>query len=128
AYVWPDQGRRLAQMEAALAIAGQDPPEVAKGDAAEWLEARLAERREGATRVVLHSIAFQYFPERTKSRIVAAMEEAGAGATLAAPLAWLRYEHDGGERISLRLRTWPGGEERLLAYCHPHGSEVEWLE
>jgi hypothetical protein len=28
---------------------------------------------------------------------------------------------------SVRLRTWPG-DERLLAWAHPHGSSVEWLE
>lgn len=128
AYVWPDQARRLAQLEAALAVAAGDPPEVEPGDAADWLEARLGERQEaGMTRVVLHSIAFQYFPEETKARIAAAMGEAGAAATVAAPLAWLRYEHDEGERISLRLRAWPGGGDRLLAYCHPHGSRVKWL-
>jgi hypothetical protein len=127
AYVWPDQARRLAQLEAALAIAAADPPEVEPGDAAEWLEARLAEPREaGVTRVVLHSIAFQYFPEEAKRRIERALAEAGAAAAAEGPLAWLRYEHDGGERISLRLRTWPG-EESLLAHGHPHGSKVEWL-
>jgi hypothetical protein len=128
AYIWPDQSRRLAQLEAALAIAAEDPPEVEPGEAADWLEARLGEPQEaGVTRVVLHSIAFQYFPEATKARIAAAMEEAGAAATLADPLAWLRYEHEPGEdRIALRLRTWPG-EDRLLAYCHPHGSSVRWL-
>ena len=127
AYVWPDQVRRLAQLEAALAIASGDPPEVEPGDAADWLEGRLQEGQSaGETRVVLHSIAFQYFPDATKARIGAAMAEAGAAATFAAPLAWLRYEHDGGEAISLRLRTWPGGE-RLLANGHPHGSAVEWL-
>ncbi|HEX8240556.1 MAG TPA: DUF2332 family protein [Allosphingosinicella sp.] len=129
AYVWPDQARRLAQLEAALAIAAEDPPEVEPGDAAAWLEARLAEPQgAGATRVVLHSIAFQYFPAGTKARIAAAMAEAGAEATPEAPLAWLRYEHgEGEERITLRLRTWPG-DERLLAHCHPHGSWVKWLD
>jgi hypothetical protein len=129
AYVWPDQPRRLAQLEAALAIAAADPPDVEPGDAASWTEARLAEPAgAGATRVVLHSIAFQYFPEAAKTRIAAALERAGAAAAAAAPLAWLRYEHDAGdERITLRLRTWPGGEERLLAYCHPHGSSIRWL-
>jgi hypothetical protein len=127
AYVWPDQARRLAQLEAALAIAAQDPPEVEAGDAADWLEARLAEPREaGVSRVVLHSIAFQYFPEEAKARIEAALEQAGEASTGDRPLAWLRYEHEGGERIALRLRTWPGGES-LLAHGHPHGSSVEWL-
>ncbi len=128
AYVWPDQARRLAQLEAALAIAAGNPPEVEPGDAADWLEARLAERpAAGVTRVVLHSIAFQYFPDETKARIAGAMEAAGAAASFARPLAWLRYELEGGEAISLRLRAWPSGEERLLAYCHPHGSRVKWL-
>jgi hypothetical protein len=129
AYVWPDQARRLDQLEAALAIAAAEPPEVEAGDAAGWLDSRLAEpRAAGTTRVVLHSVAFQYFPEETKARIVAAMEEAGSAATPSAPLAWLRYEFDDDDKaISLRLKAWPGGEDRLLAYCHPHGSRVEWL-
>jgi hypothetical protein len=129
AYVWPDQARRLAQLEAALAIAAADPPEVEAGDAAAWTEARLMEpATPGVTRVVLHSIAFQYFPQDAKARIAAALERSGAAATDRAPLAWLRYEHDAGdERITLRLRTWPGGEERLLAHCHPHGSAMRWL-
>lgn len=129
AYVWPDQGTRLAQLETALAIAAADLPEVEAGDAADWVESRLAEPQEaGVTRVVLHSIAFQYFPQEAKARIAAALEGAGAAATVSSPLAWLRYEHDGGdERITLRLRAWPDGGERLLAHCHPHGSAVRWL-
>jgi hypothetical protein len=129
AYVWPDQTRRLAQLEAALAIAAADPPDVEPGDAASWTEARLAEpQAAGTSRVVLHSIAFQYFPDETKARIAAALDRAGTAATAKSPLAWLRYEHDkGDERITLRLRTWPGGEERLLAHCHPHGSSIGWL-
>lgn len=128
AYVWPDQARRLAQLEAALAIAASDPAPVERGDAAAWLEARLAEpAAAGATRVVLHSIAFQYFPREAKKRIHAMMAEAGAAATPAEPLAWLRYEHDRrDERITLRLTAWPG-RERLLAHCHPHGSAVHWV-
>jgi hypothetical protein len=128
AYVWPDQPGRLAQLEAALAIAAGDPPVVEAGDAADWIEARLGEPwTAGVTRVVLHSIAFQYFPAGTKARIAAAMAEAGAAATFAAPLAWLRYEFEPEDgNITLRLRTWPG-EERLLARCHPHGSSVRWL-
>ena len=129
AYVWPDQRRRLAQLEAALAIAASDPPRVERGDAADWIAARLAEPQPAAaTRVVLHSIAFQYFPREAKKRIHAMMAAAGAAATLGSPLAWLRYEHDRrDERITLRLTTWPG-EERLLAHCHPHGSVVHWVD
>lgn len=129
AYVWPDQPGRLAQLEAALAVAAEDPPRVETGEAADWLDARLSEPQEaGVTRVVLHSIAFQYFPEAAKAHIEAALQTAGAAATFAAPLAWLRYEYDPLDgRITLRLKTWPPGGDRLLADCHPHGSKVTWL-
>ncbi|HEX8574321.1 MAG TPA: DUF2332 domain-containing protein [Allosphingosinicella sp.] len=129
AYVWPDQAGRLERLEAALAIAAAKPPEVEPGEAGGWTEARLAEPQEaGVTRVVLHSIAFQYFPGETRERIVRAIERAGEESTASRPLAWLRYEHDqGDERITLRLRTWPDGGETLLAHCHPHGTAIRWL-
>ena len=129
AYVWPDDPGRSRQLEAALAVAEHDPPTVEQGDAADWLESRLsAERVPGRTRVVLHSIAFQYFPEETQRRIENMIERAGAQADESGPLAWLRFEFlpsDG--KTSLRLRTWPDGEGRLLAWAHPHGKWVRWL-
>jgi hypothetical protein len=130
AFVWPDQPARLRQLEAALAIAAQDPPRVEQGDAADWLEAKLAAAATpGRTRVVLHSIAFQYFPAEVQARIAAAMETVGAAARGEAPLAWLRFEMArGDDKPSLRLRLWPKGKDRLLAWCHPHGSSVRWLE
>ena len=79
------------------------------------------------TRVVLHSVAFHYFPEETKRRIAAHLEAVRANASRDAPLAWLRYEEQPGDaHFSLRLRTWPGGE-RLLAWTHPHGRSVHWV-
>ncbi len=130
AYVWPDQPARLRQLEAALAIARRSPPRVEQDDAADWLEAKLALPPEpGRSRVVLHSIAFQYFPPETQQRVAAAIEAAGAGASETAPLTWLRFEFlaaDG--KTSLRLRTWPGDEDRLLAWAHPHGKWVRWLD
>ena len=129
AYVWPDQPDRMARLEAALTIAKSERPTVEKSDAADWLDANLrVEPLAGVTRVVLHSIAFQYFPPETQSRIRARIESAGAAARDDAPLAWLRFEMlPEDEKPSLRLRTWPG-EERLLAWAHPHGSSVDWLE
>ena len=119
----PDQAERLAQLEAALALADADPPRVDRADAADWLETRLAlEPEPGMTRVVMHSVAFQYFPDDTKRRVAAYIEAAGAAATAEAPLAWLRFEEQPGDgHFSLRLRTWPGAR-RLLAWAHPHGA------
>ncbi len=130
AYLWPDQSERMARMEAALSIAAEDPPVVDVGDAAEWLEHMLSEDAEpGTVRVVMHSIAEQYFPEATRDHIAATMNAAGATATPETPLCWLRFEIDPafGGTPTLRLVSWPGGAERLLARSHPHCAWVEWL-
>ena len=128
AYVWPDQVKRLRQLEAALDLAADDPPPVEAGDAADWLEATLSvEPEAGVCRVVMHSVAFQYFPAETQQRIKARLVEAGARASEVAPLAWLRLEKLAADaQFSLRLRTWPG-DGALLAWSHPHGSWIEWL-
>lgn len=129
AYVWPDQPDRVARLEAALLAAAADPAPVDRADAADWVERHVAPV-EGRAAVVFHSIAFQYFPSGTQARIAAHMAGQGARATATAPLAWLRYEiavDDPGTPPTLRLRLWPGGEDRLLAHAHPHGSSVRWL-
>jgi hypothetical protein len=120
----------MARTEAALALAAADPPAVDRADAADWLQARLAEpRQDGVARVVLHSIAYQYFPPATQGRIAVLLEEAGALATAAAPVAWLRFEMNGehGGRPTVRLRLWPDGRDRLLAFADAHVRAVEWF-
>jgi hypothetical protein len=61
-----------------------------------------------------------------QARIGAHLEQIGALATRDSPLAWLRFEKLADEQFSLRLRTWPG-DDRLLAWAHPHVSSVEYL-
>jgi hypothetical protein len=126
AYVWPDQTERLAQIRTAIALLAAERPHVDRGDAADWIEMQLASPPpEGPVRIIMHSVAYQYFRPETQARVTAAIEAAGARA----PLGWLRMEKaPEEERFSLRLRLWPGGEDRLLAWTHPHGREVRWLE
>ncbi len=128
AYVWPDQQDRLSALTAALEVARHDRPPVEQGDAALWIEQNLEAAPEpGCLRVVLHSVAFVYFPPESQARIVARLEAAGRQASVEAPVAWLRMEKMPEEpEFSLRLRTWPG-EDRLLAWTHPHGAWVKWL-
>ncbi|MDB5513144.1 MAG: hypothetical protein JWR08_2627 [Enterovirga sp.] len=128
AYVWPDQPDRILRLEGALAIAAADPPPLDRGDAAHWLDGHIRpEAESGALRLVYHSIAFQYFPERTQARILATMERAGAAARPEAPLGWLRYEMEPGAGLTtVRLRLWPDGSDRLLARTDGHARRVIW--
>ncbi len=130
AFVWPDQPERVVRAAAAMALAQALPPPLDRADAADWVE-RMVAPQVGSVAVVLHSIAFQYFPPATKARLAAHMATAGAAAGATAPLAWLRYEMDDAsvaELPSLRLTLWQGGTatERLLARAHPHGTFVQW--
>jgi hypothetical protein len=128
AYIWPDQAARVARITAAIAIAAEDPPALDREDAAGWTE-RQVRPTPGVMTVVMHSIAFQYFPFETQARIAAHLASAGAAATVAAPLAWLRFEVDErfGTLPSLLLTQWPGGVEQRLGRGSAHGIWVEWF-
>lgn len=129
AYLWPDQAARAARLQGAITLAQQGLPPVDAGDAAEWVAHRLAAQAAGVATVLVHSVVWQYLPSATRSNIESTLAQAGARATRAAPLAWLRMEfYDSGAPAELRLTLWPGGEERVLARAHPHGEWAEWLD
>lgn len=127
-YVWPDQTERVARLEGAIALAQQVKPALEQADAAEWLERMLAKPVAGTATIVAHSIAWTYFSTETSARGQLAIIEAGARATREAPLAWVAFEHEAqNQPPSLKVTTWPGGEQKLLARAHPHGTSVHWL-
>lgn len=127
-YVWADQAERLARVRGAQEIARRAPPPIDRGDAADWVEAQLAELPEGQTTVLYHSYVWSYLPAATQRRVRAALAAAGERAHAGAGLAYLTFESvDGTERTALALTLWPGGGRRVLADAHPHGRWVRWL-
>jgi hypothetical protein len=119
-YTWPDNVERFARLRSALSIAPSVPAVVDRAEAVPWLRSRLAEPSGGAVPVVFHSIVMQYLTPSDRDAFVATVSEGDA------PRAWLRFEPEG-DPFVVRLTTWPGGEERLLAEAHPHGYGVRWL-
>ncbi len=129
AYIWPDARERMARLDAATQLAAMAPPELVRQDAGEFVAERLARPQEhGVTRVLFHSVMWQYLPEATRRAITAAMERAGARASSDRPLAWVRLETNRATfRHELTVRHWPSGEEpAMLAEAHPHGAWVHW--
>jgi hypothetical protein len=127
AYVWPDQGQRVERLRGALEVAAAHPIAIAPAPAAAWARERLAEPVAGLATVVFHSVFVYYLPEAERAELYGTIAAAGDRATPHAPLAWLRLEGIG-ELAELRLTSWPGGEERLLARAGFHGDPVELLE
>lgn len=130
AYIWPEHTIRFERMEAAIRAATERKPDLTKINAAEFVERELAKPQDpGTTRMLMHSIVWQYVPADQQERVSAAMEAAGASATAETPLAWVSVEADRTvHRHNLKVRYWPGGEEATqLTWSHAHGADIEWL-
>lgn len=129
AYIWPEAHARFTRMAAGIAMIRERPVDLVQADAADWITARLAEpQAQGVTRVLMHSIVWQYIPADRQAMIEAAMAEAGAQATAQSPLAWIKLETNRATfRHELIVRHWPGdGEPRLLGEAQAHGAWVRW--
>ncbi len=129
AYIWPEHTVRFERMDAAIAEALKQAPDLVHMNAADFVEAELAKpQTAGTTRMLMHSIVWQYVPEDQKARVTAAMEAAGARATAERPLAWVSLEANRVMHIhEMTVRYWPGGAEPVLVTrAHPHGAWIGW--
>jgi hypothetical protein len=133
AYIWPEHHVRFGRMDAAIALAQQSPPDLVGMNAADFVEQQLAlPQAEGTTRVLMHSIVWQYVPADQQERVTAAMAAAGARATVERPLVWIALEANRTvHHHELTVRAWPSGagigaEPKLLATAHAHGAWVKW--
>ncbi|PJI88015.1 DUF2332 domain-containing protein [Sphingomonas koreensis] len=130
AFVWREHVERFARLDFSAQSAGERRPDLVQADAAEFVEAALERpQAAGTSRVLMHSIVWQYLGDARRARITAAMEEAGARASAERPLAWIMLEANRETlQHELVVRYWPGGTEpRLLGKAHPHGAWAEWL-
>lgn len=129
AYIWPELTERFARLDAAIDLARESKPRIANKGAGDFVAEMLARpATPGVTRLVVHSVVWQYLSAGERAAITAAIEAAGAAATADTPLAWVRLEANRDtHRHELTVRHWPGGAEaRNLATAHPHGAWVEW--
>jgi hypothetical protein len=128
-YVWPGQTERFAMLSAALDVARDFPVTVERADIPDWLGSQLRDPVTGRLTVVFHSITWQYLTDEERGAAEAELATASARAARDAPLAWLRLEPSADRtHPELRVTTWPGGEERLLAHCHYHIGPIRWIE
>jgi hypothetical protein len=128
-YIWADQTDRLIRTEAAATLAAKLPGLVARGDAVDWLETRLATPHPGHLHLIFHTVAWQYFPAATQGRGEALLASAGEKATANAPIARLSMEADGSsDGAAVTLTLWPEGITRQIARADFHCRWIRWLD
>ena len=121
AYIWPEHAMRFDRLEAAIAAASTRPPDLVTMNAADFVEQQLARpQAAGTTRVLMHSIVWQYVPEDQQSRITMAMEAAGKAASPEQALAWVGLEANRTLlNHALSVRYLAGGRRAALAGSRP---------
>jgi hypothetical protein len=128
ALVWPGRAAagRLARLEAAAAIAAEDPPTLLAGDLVDRLTDGLALVPDGATPVVMHTAVLPYvgaarrveFVDRVRGLPVRWVAQEGAGMV---PGTGTPFPGGWGPYLVLSL------DGRPLAHTAPHGGRVDWL-
>jgi hypothetical protein len=126
-FLWADQPDRHRLLHAAAAALPPEGAPLERIGACEFLRRELASPARGQATVLFHSHMWWYLSKEDRKEVARCMESAGAAASDDAPVHWLRMEAPGMAFCEIRLRSWPGGEERLLARAHHHGRWVEWL-
>lgn len=126
-YIWADQPDRLARARAALALACEKRPEVARGNAIDWLEGRLSRPVPQAVHLVCHTITWQYLSNADQARGLALLQRVGQRCRADEPLSHLSMEQDGaGPGAALVLHLWPADERIELGRADFHGRWVDW--
>jgi len=127
-FLWADQPDRHRLLRAAAAALPPEGAQLERIGAREFVARELSRPVSGAATVLFHSVMWWYLPEADRKEIARSVEEAGARASREAPLFWLRMEPPSMQFCEVRMRSWPGGGDRLLARAHHHGRWVEWLD
>lgn len=122
--VWPGQTARLHRLQAAPALAADDPPQVVRGDLRTGLARLVAQAPTGATVVVFHSAVLAYLPPTDRARF--------AEHVTAMDVTWIGYEAPGVVAAATPLAPAPDADSAFLitrngypvAWADPHG---DWL-
>jgi hypothetical protein len=128
ALVWPGphEAERFERLDAAAALAREDPPTLLSGDLVERLPEALALVPDGATPVVLHTAVLPYLTATHRAAFVDLVR--------GLPCRWVSQE--GAGMVPGTGQPYPGGwgpyfvlslDGRPLAHTAPHGGRIDWL-
>jgi hypothetical protein len=116
AFVWAGQEQRIADLDAAVEVWRQDPPEIVVGDLVDQLPALLERRAEGGVLLAWETAVFGYLPEERRARARAMLAEADC------VFVQTGQPEDGSHDY---YGLYVDGDE--VAHAEFHGAWIEWL-
>ncbi len=126
ALVWPEHESRAAQLQAAIALARDDPPELVEGDAIDVLAQVGEQAPQESTLCIYNDHALYQFSQEARRRFGAIVEELSA----ARDVYWLSAEGRWGyDHAVLQLVKRSKGlkSSRELAKVDLYGRWLEWM-
>jgi hypothetical protein len=130
ALVWPEHPERAARLQQVLALAQRKPPPLIAGDALTALPQVVAEAPAGLALCVFHTATLAHFPPDARECFRSLLPELARQRDL----FWLASESSGepgrqGQYATILTAFQNGGRtEHRLAYSHPHGVWLEWVD
>ena len=126
-FVWPEQTERRSRLEAAIAVARRDPPNIIAGDLIKETEALAAQAPTDAWLLIFHSAVMGYVSAQVRKEFSELVRDLGA--------EWLANETprvlpDVASADMLEDRSGVfvlSHNGRAIARTGPHGQFVDWL-
>ena len=126
ALIWPEHERRATQLEAAIALAIDNPPMLLAGNALETLPNVLGRIPTESTLCIFHNYTLNQFSLENRSRFDAILDEYSMDRDVHLLSGEGRWGHD---YAALELVSISGGNRssRKLANVDFHGRWLEWV-
>jgi hypothetical protein len=126
ALVWPEQRKRVRQLELAIELAKSVPPKIVAGDALDILPSLIDRTPDDIQLCVYHSFSLSLAGGQPRERLELLLAKASEKRNLLhVSLEWAKNSEF--PLLSLALLNAGEKTEKRLARCNAHGEWLEWL-
>ena len=126
ALTWPGEEGRLHDLNAALAIARRDPPELLRGDALQTLPAALDRVPSGTALLVYHSMTLNQFSREGRAQFDALLRDHGRRRPLWRVAMEALTATSPEPSLDLFSYADGGARQETLGECDAHGAWLAW--
>jgi len=126
ALVWPEQVERVERLDAAVAIARQDPPTILAGDAVDLLPGAIAAAPDDASLVVYHSYVLNQWRAGDRARLDELLLSASASRRIDRVSIEMLVRGEAFPFVDHTRYRAGRAESRRLGSAHSHGEWLRW--